>query len=306
MENQIVGEQEVSELSRHVKEYFALENAATSWWHTKGHPRYERQLDFVSGLDVHGKKVLDVATGRGRFAIRYAKNGAAHVTATDISDGMLRIASENAETAGVASCIHFLRVDAEERKFENAAFDVINCMELYVHLPNPRCATRLFYDYLTPDGVLIANIDLPLTKKWYFGWLNEPMRSMRRTVTSWPVARYGYFKLLPRFIRSGLHNLFGWPVTPKAPVALGWKPATMPRLQSTQETLTRLRAQPEVKLSRAEDAICRMELKDFKGILQDVGFQIEHVRREGKWYQLPYGYIVTARKPDTSAPTDPR
>src|SRR5215831_10779759 len=100
--------QEIETLSPDVKRYFALQNAAKSWWNTEGHPRYEQQLKIITNeIKAEGKVVLDVGTGRGRFAIQYVRNGAEKVTAIEISNGMLDIATENARSAGVLERIDF-------------------------------------------------------------------------------------------------------------------------------------------------------------------------------------------------------
>jgi ubiquinone/menaquinone biosynthesis C-methylase UbiE len=289
--------QEIRGLNPRVKEYFALENAARSWWHTDGHSRYDRQLDVVtSEIDVGGKRVLDVATGRGRFAIRYVQNGARQVTAVDISKGMLEIAGQNARAAGADAHIEFVRADIEESEFQPESFDVVNCMELYVHLPNPTRVTQLLFQYLRAGGVLVANIDLPQSARRYFHWINEPARSLSRGLRNWPAVRYAYFKVLPSAGRALCHRLLGWPQHPRGPVLMQPR-GRIRRLPTTDETIAALNDNPNLELSRAEDAICRMGLEPFVAMLTGAGFQIGKVIREGRWHQLPYGYIVIARKP---------
>jgi ubiquinone/menaquinone biosynthesis C-methylase UbiE len=291
--------QEIETLSPDVKRYFALQNAAKTWWNTKGHPRYERQLEIVTNeIEAKGKVVLDVGTGRGRFAIQYVRNGAEKVIAIEISNGMLEIAKENARSAGVLERINFLRGDVEEYLFQKESIDIINCMEVYVHLPNPQKVTKQFFSYLLPGGVLIANFDLPLTKKWYFHWLNEPFRSFRRWLQDsflYQVARHVYFIVLPAVMRNYFHNLMGWPNNPGSPIHFR---ISTPRRQlpTTRDTIDALRKAPDLMLSRAEDAINRMELANFIEIINNAGFQIERVICERKWFQLPYGYIVIGRK----------
>ena len=57
-------------------------------------------------------QVLDVGTGSGAIAVTIAaERPLARVTATDISDAALKVASENAETLEVASRVRFQRAD---------------------------------------------------------------------------------------------------------------------------------------------------------------------------------------------------
>lgn len=293
---------EVPELSPRVKEYFALDNAARSWWNTAGHPRYERQEAFVSReIDARGKRVLDIATGRGRFAIAYARGGAAHVTAVDISNGMLEVARESARDAGVEGLISFQRCDFEESDFDQEAFDVVNCMEVYVHFPNPRHVTRKIFDCLAPGGFLVANVDLPVTGRWYFGWVNQPLRSALSLPAVYNLSLFAYFRLLPAALRRALHRRFNLPLEWHNPISL--RPGSgKKRLDTAEESIAFLAGAPRSVLSRPKDAIHLMPLEEFTAMFREAGFEITRVLREGRPWQLPYGCIVVARKP--AAPRD--
>lgn len=292
-------ELEIQSLSPKVKEYFALDNAARSWWDTSGHPRYDRQLDFVADeLPVPGSSVLDVATGRGRFAVRYALSGARRILALDISNGMLDIAKSNVQKAGVQNRIDFVQADIEEHPLPEKHFDIVNCMEVYVHFPNPARVTRNLFCCLREGGLLVANIDLPQTRRWYFDWLNEPLRTLGHLTTNltYRTTRYGYFKFVPRLARVYLSNRFGWPAEPRSLLAL-WPGRRKNRLDTTEETIEALKQDPVLKLSRAEDAINRMHLSTFLEMLTEGGFLIKRVVREARPFQLAYGYIVIAERP---------
>jgi hypothetical protein len=52
-----------------------------------------------------------------------------------------------------------------------------------------------------------------------------------------------------------------------------------------------------LRLARPRDAIRLMEREPFLAMLRDAGFEIEETIREGRPWQLPYGYMVIARKP---------
>ena len=288
----------VPALSPKVKEYFALDNAALSWWTTDGHPRYDRQLAIIEAhVPVAGREVLDAGTGRGRFAACYARLGARRVLALDISAGMLAEARERVRAEGAHARVDFRQGDIEGSDFEPGSFDIINCMEVYVHLPDPRAATRRFHRWLRPGGVLVANIDLPGSGAWWFHWVNEPLRTARHVLLGQgrEAARYVWYRLLPAGARAVLAPRLGWPETPRVPLRLG-AGAQKYRMRTTEETLARLRDNPGLRHSRAEDAICRVPKPAFLDLLTAEGFTLERVVREGHRYQLAYGVMVIATK----------
>jgi release factor glutamine methyltransferase len=64
------------------------------------HPRFfvssERFAGFIDGLDLKGKRVIDVGTGTGILALAAARAGAEHVVAADINPNAALNANENA------------------------------------------------------------------------------------------------------------------------------------------------------------------------------------------------------------------
>lgn len=68
------------------------------------HPRYfissERFAEFIDGLDLRGKCVLDVGTGTGILALAAARAGAEYVVAADINPNAALNAADNARTNG--------------------------------------------------------------------------------------------------------------------------------------------------------------------------------------------------------------
>ncbi|MFB6215617.1 MAG: class I SAM-dependent methyltransferase [Candidatus Aenigmatarchaeota archaeon] len=82
--------------------------------------------------DVEGKKILDVASGTGRFSLLAAEMGA-DVVSCDISKPMLKIAREKASEKGLESKITFLKTDAENLPFEDETFDIVMAIR-FVHL----------------------------------------------------------------------------------------------------------------------------------------------------------------------------
>lgn len=69
--------------------------------------------EFISGLDLEGKRVADICTGSGILALAAARAGAAHVLAVDINPNAAATAAENARRNGLgdrvsAACCNLL------------------------------------------------------------------------------------------------------------------------------------------------------------------------------------------------------
>lgn len=88
---------------------------------TGTHPTTALCLEWLSAVDVAGKRLLDYGCGSGILAVAAAKLGAASVTAVDIDDQAVRATRENAERNGVAERIHTPALDA----IDAAPFDIV-------------------------------------------------------------------------------------------------------------------------------------------------------------------------------------
>jgi SAM-dependent methyltransferase len=82
--------------------------------------------------DIHGGRVLDVATGDGDFAefLAHTLAGYTHIVGVDITVSM----SEAAADAVTADNIHFMRMDAGRLGFSDASFDTVSLSASLHHL----------------------------------------------------------------------------------------------------------------------------------------------------------------------------
>lgn len=124
------------------------------WW-----PTIEASAHHVSDLLVelagvqYNHKVLDVATGIGEPAVTAARKvgSGGQVIASDQSAGMLDIARERAQQAGLVN-IEFREVDGEALNFPDESFDAILCRWGLMFMPNVAAAIKGFRDLLVPGG----------------------------------------------------------------------------------------------------------------------------------------------------------
>ena len=93
------------------------------------HPRFfissERFAQFIDGLDLAGKRVLDVGTGSGILALAAARAGAESVIAADINPNAALNAAENAHANGFAGRVTALCSNLLTALAPRPLFDVI-------------------------------------------------------------------------------------------------------------------------------------------------------------------------------------
>jgi 2-polyprenyl-6-hydroxyphenyl methylase/3-demethylubiquinone-9 3-methyltransferase len=106
-------------------------------------------IDEVAGL--RGKSVLDVGCGGGILAESMAQR-AAHVTGIDLAAKPLGVARLHALESGVRN-VDYREVAAEALADEMpASFDIVTCMEMLEHVPDPASSVLSCARLLRPGG----------------------------------------------------------------------------------------------------------------------------------------------------------
>ena len=163
-------------------------------------PWHRLVLAYLSpDRDLKGKRVLEVACGRGGFAARLMRmtSPAPNLVAADFSSMAVRKGKTFAEQTDVKSVIQWEVVDAELLSHPDSSFDTIISCETIEHVPSPRRALAEFSRVLKPGGRLF------LTTPNYMG----PMGVYRAyaRLTGRPYSEEGqpinHFMLLPRTAR---------------------------------------------------------------------------------------------------------
>ena len=103
---------------------------------------------------IGGKTVLDVGCGGGILTESMAKLGAAHATGIDMAEKSLKIAKLHALDQGVDNvayrCIRVEDLAAEAPH----NFDVVTCMEMMEHVPDPAAIVAACARLVKPDGTV--------------------------------------------------------------------------------------------------------------------------------------------------------
>ncbi len=114
--------------------------------------RVESNVVFALAGPLAGKRVLDVGTGDGTYAIEAATRGAL-ATALDSEQQMLDAARARAEERGHS--ITLRRGRAEELPFDDASFDVVLAVTVLCFVPEATTAVREMARVLVPGGRLL-------------------------------------------------------------------------------------------------------------------------------------------------------
>ena len=134
---------------------------ASDWWDATGpfaslhaiNPLRLNWIDEHAGL--RGKRVLDVGCGAGILAEAMALRGA-EVTGIDAGSEHLDAARAHAEVSGARVSYHQATAeDYAERHPEG--FDVVTCMEMLEHVPDPESALQALCRLVTPGGYLFLS-----------------------------------------------------------------------------------------------------------------------------------------------------
>jgi 2-polyprenyl-6-hydroxyphenyl methylase / 3-demethylubiquinone-9 3-methyltransferase len=129
---------------------------AGEWWDPTGpfralHAINDLRVDYIDArAPLAGKRVLDVGCGGGLLAEAMARRGAS-ITGIDLAEASLDAAREHASAGGVA--IDYRCVDVEQLARERpASFDVVTCLEMLEHVPEPQRVVTACATLLAPGG----------------------------------------------------------------------------------------------------------------------------------------------------------
>jgi 2-polyprenyl-6-hydroxyphenyl methylase/3-demethylubiquinone-9 3-methyltransferase len=201
-----------------------FEALAARWWDPQSEFRPLHQInplraDWIEGLcgGLRGRAILDVGCGGGILAEALAHRGA-QVTGIDLAEKALRVAELHGLESGVP--VRYLHMAAEDfAQREPESFDVVTCMEMLEHVPDPAAVIEACAHLTRPGGWV------------FFSTLNRNPKSFLFAIIG---AEY-LLRLLPRgtheygkFIRPS--ELAGWAraagLTQQAMSGLTYNPIT--------------------------------------------------------------------------------
>ena len=160
---------------------------AEQWWDVEGdmrplHLMNPTRLTYINQQSggLFGKKVLDVGCGGGILSESMAKLGA-KVKGVDMAEQSLNIARLHALEQGVT--LEYQQVVIEElAEQEPGSYDVVTCMEMLEHVPDPASVVAACARLVKPGGQL------------FFSTLNRNVKSYLLAI----VAAERILKLVPK------------------------------------------------------------------------------------------------------------
>ena len=144
---------------------------SSQWWDPEGKFKPLHQINplRVQFIDQHvqglaSKKVLDVGCGGGLLAEAMARAGAS-VSAIDMSEDALSVAKLHALESQLQ--INYTQSTAEDYAAKHAAqFDVVTCLEMLEHVPDPASIVRACAAMVKPGGrVVFSTLNRTLKAK---------------------------------------------------------------------------------------------------------------------------------------------
>ncbi|MBF0657453.1 bifunctional 2-polyprenyl-6-hydroxyphenol methylase/3-demethylubiquinol 3-O-methyltransferase UbiG [Psychrobacter sp. NG25] len=153
-------------------------NLASEWWSNTGafatlHEINPLRLNWIeenvkrsyqshdssksAETGLAGKKVLDVGCGGGILSESMARRGA-DVTGVDLGTENLKAAALHAEQSGLEDILRYQHIPVETLAQTHAGqFDVVSCMEMLEHVPDPNSIVQACFDLLAPGGVCVLS-----------------------------------------------------------------------------------------------------------------------------------------------------
>jgi len=146
-----------------------FEELAARWWDPDSefkplHDINPLRLDYIDrAAGLKGKEVLDVGCGGGILSESMAVLGA-RVTGIDMGERPLQVAELHTLESGVQ--VTYRRVPVEDLAAESPAqFDVVTCMEMLEHVPEPASVVAACARLVKPGGCV------------FFSTLNRNLKS---------------------------------------------------------------------------------------------------------------------------------
>lgn len=155
-----------------IDELNKFSDLASRWWDTTSefkplHDINPLRVDWINKrAALDGKRVLDIGCGGGILSESMARMGA-EVTGIDLSEPSISVARLHALESELS--VDYECIAAEDFAAENASrFDVVTCLELLEHVPDPASTVAACAEAVKPGGYVFFSTLNRNPKSWLF------------------------------------------------------------------------------------------------------------------------------------------
>ena len=145
-------------------------NHASQWWDEQGPLKTLHQINptrvrwIAQQVSLVGAKTLDIGCGGGILSEALAREGA-QVTALDMAEDSIEIAREHAKMSQLDIDYQAVTAEAWAEKHPES-YQVIACMELLEHVPDPASVIHASAQLLAPGGMVFYSTINRNAKAW--------------------------------------------------------------------------------------------------------------------------------------------
>ena len=113
---------------------------------------------IFDGMDISGKRVLDIGCGIGGADLVLARDlGAGQVTGIDIEAPLVERARRVVADAGLAEAVDIQLVEPGPLPFDDASFDIVFSKDSIIHIPDKPVFYRDVLRVLRPGGEFVGS-----------------------------------------------------------------------------------------------------------------------------------------------------
>ncbi len=171
----------------------------------------EEVARVLEGLDLTGKRVMDIGCGTGAITLSLVQDhGAAEAVGIDVEEGVVAEAQQRMQAEGLAERVSILQVEPGPFPFGDQGFDLVFSKDSIIHIPDKEALAAEIFRVLKPGGWFAAS-------DWLISHDDDPSPDMAAYIKSEDLdfamaspARYAAALKAAGFAHVETRNRNGW------------------------------------------------------------------------------------------------